>query len=76
LREALALLEAHKIRPDIRDERYAGKTIEVEFEGQLRAPQQEAAEEIAAHDEGILSAPTAFGSFRKDGSSGMAHRET
>ncbi len=61
LRETLALLEAHKIRPEIRDERCAGKTIEVEFVGKLRAPQQEAAEKIAAHDEGILSAPTAFG---------------
>jgi hypothetical protein len=39
LRETLALLEAHKIRPEIRDERCAGKTIEVEFVGKLRAPQ-------------------------------------
>jgi superfamily II DNA or RNA helicase len=61
LRETVALLEAHKIRPEIRDERCAGKTIEVEFVGKLRAPQHEAAERIAAHDEGILSAPTAFG---------------
>ncbi len=59
--ETLALLETHKIRPEIRDERYAGKKIEVEFEGQLRATQQEAAEKIAAYDEGILCAPTAFG---------------
>jgi superfamily II DNA or RNA helicase len=61
LRETLALLEAHKIRAEVRDERNTGTAIEVEFEGQLRAPQQEAAEKIAAHDEGILCAPTAFG---------------
>ncbi len=61
LKETLALLEAHKILPEIRDERYAGTTIDVQFEGQLRAPQQEAAEKIAADDEGILCAPTAFG---------------
>ncbi len=61
LKETLALLETHKIRPEIRDERNVGKAIEVEFEGQLRLPQQEAAEKIVAHDEGVLCAPTAFG---------------
>jgi superfamily II DNA or RNA helicase len=61
LSETLALLEAHKIRPEIRDERYGGKTIGVEFQGKLGALQLEAADKIATHDEGILSAPTAFG---------------
>jgi hypothetical protein len=36
LTETLALLEAHKIRPEVRDERCAGAAIEVEFQGQLR----------------------------------------
>ena len=61
LTETLALLEAHKIRPEVRDERYAGTAIEAEFQGQLRPLQEEAVAKITAHDEGILCAPTAFG---------------
>ena len=61
LTETLALLEAHKIRPEVRDERYAGTAIEAEFRGQLRPLQEEAVEKIAGHDEGIFCAPTAFG---------------
>jgi hypothetical protein len=61
LTEVLALLEAHKIRPEVRDERYAGMAIEAEFQGQLRVFQEEAVSKITAHDEGILCAPTAFG---------------
>ncbi len=61
LKETLALLEAHKIRPEVRDERYAGTEIEAEFQGQLRKFQEEAVEQIIGHDEGIVSAPTAFG---------------
>lgn len=61
LGEVLALLEAHKIRPQVRDERFAGQSIEVEFQGQLRPFQQEAVDKISNHDEGILCAPTAFG---------------
>ena len=61
LTETLALLEAHKIRPEVRDERYAGTAIEAEFQEQLRPFQEEAVARIIAHDEGILCAPTAFG---------------
>jgi len=61
LTETLALLEAHKIRPEVRDERYAGTAIVAEFQGQLRQFQEEAVAKITAHDEGILCAPTAFG---------------
>jgi superfamily II DNA or RNA helicase len=61
LPETLALLEAHKISPEVRDERYSGTAIELEFQGQLRPVQLEAVEKIAEHDEGILCAPTAFG---------------
>src|SRR5437016_10708904 len=61
LSETLALLEAHKSRPEVRDERYAGTAIEAEFQGQLRQFQEEAVAKITAHDEGILCAPTAFG---------------
>jgi superfamily II DNA or RNA helicase len=61
LPEILALLEAHRIRPDVRDERFAGTPIEVEFHGELRSLQLEAVSKITQHDEGILCAPTAFG---------------
>ena len=61
LTETLALLEAHKIRPEVRDERYPGTAIDAKFQGQLRPFQEEAVAKITAHDEGILCAPTAFG---------------
>jgi len=61
LSEVLALLEAHKIRPDLRDERFAATAVEAEFQGQLRPFQEEAVAKIAEYDEGILCAPTAFG---------------
>ncbi|HUG11100.1 MAG TPA: hypothetical protein VMM36_08810, partial [Opitutaceae bacterium] len=35
LTETLALLEAHKVRPEVRDERFTGTPIDVEFQGQL-----------------------------------------
>src|SRR5215469_14999497 len=46
LTETLALLEAHKIRPEVRDERNAGTVIEAEFQGQLRPFQEEAVTKI------------------------------
>src|SRR5437773_6338485 len=61
LTETLALLESHKIRPEVRDERFAGTRIDAEFQGQLRPFQEEAVAKITAHNEGILCAPTAFG---------------
>jgi hypothetical protein len=61
LTETLALFGAHKIRPEIRDERYPGTAIEAKFRGQLRPFQEEAVGKIMAHDEGVLCAPTAFG---------------
>jgi superfamily II DNA or RNA helicase len=61
LPEVIALLEAHGIRPEVRDERFAGTPIEVEFQGELRPLQLEAVSKVTQHDEGILCAPTAFG---------------
>jgi superfamily II DNA or RNA helicase len=61
LTETLALLETHKIQPEVRDERFTGTPIGVDFQGQLRPSQEEAVEKIVGHDEGILCAPTAFG---------------
>jgi superfamily II DNA or RNA helicase len=61
LTDVLALLRAHHIQPEVRDERFSGVPIEAEFNGQLRPAQEEAVNGIAGHDEGILCAPTAFG---------------
>jgi superfamily II DNA or RNA helicase len=59
--EVLSLLEEHKIRPDLRDERFTGVPIEAEFAGQLQPLQAEAAAKMSQYDEGVLCAPTAFG---------------
>ena len=61
LTDVLALLRAHRIQPEVRDERFTGTQIVAEFGAQLRPAQQDAAKEIASYDEGILCAPTAFG---------------
>ena len=61
LPEAVALLGAHRIKTEIRDERFGGTPIDVEFHGQLRPLQQEAVSKINCCEEGILCAPTAFG---------------
>ena len=59
--EARALLADHRIEVDLRDERYAGTSIEVDFQGSLRSYQEEAVAGIGDCDDGILCAPTAFG---------------
>ena len=59
--EVVQLFEAHRIKPVIRDERFAGHPIEMKFSGQLQPEQLDAASAIAEYDDGILCAPTAFG---------------
>jgi superfamily II DNA or RNA helicase len=59
--EVKQLFEAHHIKPVIRDERFTGRPIDVQFSGQLRPAQLDAAAAIAEYDDGILCAPTAFG---------------
>ncbi|MFP5206882.1 MAG: DEAD/DEAH box helicase family protein [Acidobacteriota bacterium] len=61
LADVLALLRANHIQLQVRDERFTGTQIVVEFGAQLRPAQQDAAKELASHDDGILCAPTAFG---------------
>lgn len=61
LMDVMALLRTHHIRPEVQDARFLGVPVEVEFDGQLRPVQEDAVRQIADHDEGILSAPTAFG---------------
>lgn len=61
LAEATALLKEHKIGIDVRDERYAGTSIEAGFQGCLRSYQEEAVTRIGGGENGIICAPTAFG---------------
>ncbi len=49
------------IRAIIRDEREAGRALDVRFVGELRPEQMAAAEAMASHDTGVLAATTAFG---------------
>jgi hypothetical protein len=61
LAEVIEVLKSHRINPEIMDERYVGRAIQVEFSGRLRPLQQDAIDAFVQHEEGILCAPTAFG---------------
>jgi len=61
LEEVTSLLEGLGIETEIRDERFAGRAIDVEFLGSLRPAQKKAAKAMLDHDIGVLSASTAFG---------------
>lgn len=61
LEEVMETLEALKIQPVIRDERFGGVSLDVSFCGTLRPDQQVAAEALLRHDTGVLAATTAFG---------------
>ena len=61
LGELFELLEGLKIQIEMKDERYFGKQTDVEFKGILRENQIDAVEKLLQHDNGILSAATAFG---------------
>jgi superfamily II DNA or RNA helicase len=61
LEEVGELMKEHGIQVLIRDERYPGKPIEVNFQGNLRDDQAEAIRRTLRHDDGVLCAPTAFG---------------
>ena len=58
---ALELLKEHGIRCDIKDERFPGQSLDIQFEGKLRDDQKRAAKAMLKYDAGILCAPTAFG---------------
>jgi superfamily II DNA or RNA helicase len=61
LKEVLDLFQSHRIAVEVTDHRFSGVPIEVDFHGDRRARQTEAAKALAACDDGILCAPTAFG---------------
>ena len=61
LDEVMAMLQALKIQPVLRDERFGGVALEAEFCGTLRPEQQAAAAALLQQDTGVLAATTAFG---------------
>ncbi len=56
-----AMLAELNIETVIRDERFSGTPLAVEFQGELLPEQEEAARAMLAHETGVLSATTAFG---------------
>jgi hypothetical protein len=58
---ALSLLRDNGIACDLRDERFRGQPLEVDFVGSLRMDQEVAVSAMLHHDAGVLCAPTAFG---------------
>ena len=61
LEDIQSLLGDLKIKVRMRDERTAGTTIDVAFQGELRPEQKTATRKLLRHDAGVLSANTAFG---------------
>ncbi len=61
LQEVAALFEEYGIQMATRDERFAGTPLSCSFKGTLRMHQAEAVDAIMKHDDGVVSAPTAFG---------------
>ncbi len=57
----LALLRENDIRPELQDERLAGRKVTAKFTGTLRKDQKAAVREMLKHEVGVLCAPTAFG---------------
>ena len=61
LDELLELFQSLHVNVEITDERFAGRPIDVQFHGVLRAEQQQAADALLHFETGVLSAATAFG---------------
>ncbi len=59
--DVIRSLNELKVKQKIEDETTSGKTVNVEFNGALWEEQQEAVDALLAHDNGVLSAATAFG---------------
>ncbi len=61
LDDVIELLQFHKVKPEIIDERFPGSPVDLQFQGILRPEQQEAADAMLSEDIGVLSATTGFG---------------
>jgi hypothetical protein len=61
LDDVQALFKAHNIKAKIDNECLKGTSIDATFRGELHPSQQVASDKMLAYDNGVLSAPTAFG---------------
>lgn len=61
LEDVRSLFAELHVDSTVRDERNAGRPLDVSFRGVLRPEQKMAVEALLAHDTGILAATTAFG---------------
>lgn len=61
LDETLSMFKTHNIKTEVENKCFDGSLIDATFCGELHPSQQEAGEKMLAYDNGILSAPTAFG---------------
>lgn len=59
--DVITFLKENHVHYIQEDESNPGKTINVEFKGELRDEQQHALDALSAHNNGVLSAATAFG---------------
>jgi superfamily II DNA or RNA helicase len=59
--EVLAVFKLQGVNVELQDERTMGQEIRVSFNAELRPEQKEAINEVLHYDQGVLSAPTAFG---------------
>ena len=59
--EVRSLLDGLKIEVGTSDQRESGKSIDLAFQGELRAEQKTVVRKLLNHDTGVLSATTAFG---------------
>lgn len=57
----LHLLKNYDVNIEIKDKTYGGKEIKVQFNGELRMEQSKVVKEVLKHNNGVLSATTAFG---------------
>jgi superfamily II DNA or RNA helicase len=59
--EVLAVFNFHGVNVELQDERTMGRQIRGSFNAHLRPEQKEAINQVLHYDQGVLSAPTAFG---------------
>ncbi len=56
-----AFLSEHGCKLTVDDQRVSGRTIDVQFQGELRPDQNEAVQTLLQYNNGVLAATTAFG---------------
>lgn len=61
LSDVTEILRTHRIALDVEDQRTEGAEVDVKFGGALTPVQQEAADELLAHEIGVLVAPPGVG---------------